>query len=220
MPCRKVPLVQGQMYHIYTKSIAGFKVFNDHCAYDRMLDLFEYYNHEKVPCCYSLFTKLNGVSAAKNFSQKTDSPPLVHILAYCIMPTHIHLVLQQLSKDAISRFANLILKSYSKHFNEKHNRRGPLWEGRFENVLIKNDEQLLHLTRYIHLNPVTAYLVDKPDAWRYSSFNEYISTGSDGGKICTYDDYLDIEPRQYKEFVYDRISYQRELAKIRDLVLD
>jgi putative transposase len=78
------------------------------------------------------------------------------------MPTHIHLVLRQLKDGGISKFMSNILNSYSRYFNIKHNRKGPLWEGRFRKVLVGSDEQLLHLTRYVHLNPVTACLVDKP----------------------------------------------------------
>ena len=77
-----------------------------------------------------------------------------------------------------------ILNSYSRYFNTKQKRKGPLWEGRFENVLIKTDEQLLHLTRYIHLNPVTAYLVDQAKDWQASSYNEYLENSDFNECIC------------------------------------
>ena len=95
-----------------------------------------------------------------------------------------------------------------------------MWEGRFKNVLVESDEQLLHLTRYIHLNPVAAYLVDKPENWSASSYKEYLSGDNDKNKICEYSEILEIEPSFYKEFVEDRISYQREIAKIKELILE
>ncbi|MCF7887379.1 MAG: hypothetical protein K9L71_03090, partial [Candidatus Omnitrophica bacterium] len=79
-------------------------------------------------------------------------------------------------------------------------------------------EQLLHLTRYIHLNPVTAYLTDKPESWDFSSYREYISCEKD--KICQFDDLLEVKPNSYKKFVKDRISFQRELANIKRLTLE
>jgi putative transposase len=145
---------------------------------------------------------------------------LVEIIAYCIMPTHLHLVLKQLEDNGISIFMNRILNSYSHYFNIKHERKGPLWEGRFKHILVEKDEYLLHLTRYIHLNPVTAYLVNKPEEWFASSYGEYLQDVKKDDKICKYSEILEIEPKSYREFIEDRISYQRELAKIKHLVMD
>ena len=87
-------------------------------------------------------------------------------------------------------------------------------------ILVKNDEQLLHLTRYLHLNPVTAKIVDRPEEWEFSSFNEYLEKESGVQSICEFKDLLDINPSQYRKFVNDQISYQRELAKIKKLLID
>jgi putative transposase len=134
------------------------------------------------------------------------------------MPTHLHLILKQLKHNGISIFMNNILNSYTRYFNTKHKRKGPLWEARFKNILIEKDEYLLHLTRYIHLNPVTASLINKPEDWLASSYREYIEKNAE--KICQYDDVLKTEPISYKQFVDDRISYQRELAKIKQYLFD
>lgn len=145
---------------------------------------------------------------------------LVEIIAYCLMPTHFHLILKQLIDDGISTFMNNMENSYSRYFNLKHKRKGPLWEGRFKSVLIKTDAQLLHLTRYIHLNPTTSHLVNGPEKWLMSSYNEYLAKIDENKKICNYNGVLDIEPTAYKRFVEDRISYQRELAQIKEQILE
>ena len=90
----------------------------------------------------------------------------------------------------------------------------------YKNVLIETDEQLLHLTRYIHLNPVTAYLIDNPKDWFASSYKEYLSEVTGDNKICNYADFLEIKPNLYKDFVEGNISHQRELAGIKDLLLE
>jgi putative transposase len=113
---------------------------------------------------------------------------------------------------------NSVLKGYSRYFNIKYNRKGPLWEGRFHNVVVQTDEQLLHLTRYIHLNPVTSYLIEKPENWKFSSYHEYINPES--RLICNYKDYLCINNEEYKEFVESYIHDQRDSAKIKHLVFD
>jgi putative transposase len=145
---------------------------------------------------------------------------LVQIIAYCIMPTHLHLILKQLKENGISTFIGNVLNSYSRYFNTKYRRKGPLWEGKFKNVLVKTDEQLLHLTRYIHLNPSTAFLVDRPEEWLASSYQEYLLKVNNIERICKFEDVLEIEPSSYRKFIEDRISYQRELAVIKEMLLE
>ena len=90
----------------------------------------------------------------------------IRVLAYCLMPTHFHIAVEAGTEKALSKFSNYVLSGYSHYFNFLHNRKGPLWQGRSKKILCESDEQLLHLTRYIHLNPVTAYLVNKPAEWK------------------------------------------------------
>ena len=82
------------------------------------------------------------------------------------------------------------------------------------------DEQLLHLTRYIHLNPVTALLVNSPEEWKYSSYGEYLSLTEKDQRICDFNGCLEINPLEYQRFVCNRIAYQRELAKVKSLLID
>jgi len=213
MPIRKVSLVNGEIYHICNKSIAGFKIFNDYRDYDRIVGLMSFYIADEVPYSFSTYKKIQNPGLI--FQRR-----LVDIVAYCIMPTHIHLILKQNLVDGIERFMGLISNSYSKYFNMRHSRKGPLWEGRFQNVLINNDEQLLHLTRYIHLNPVTAFLVNDPGEWKYSSYKEYIDPDASEKRLCNYHGLLSIKPESYKKFVLDQIDYQRQLAIIKNVSLE
>jgi len=216
MTIRKTPLVIGQFYHIFTRSIADYKVFKSHNDFVRMIDTMIYYRSKNTPQKFSRFySKKNK----KNFTlELEEGEKFVKIIAYCLMPTHIHLLLQQIEENGISNFMERVLKSYSKYYNTKYKRKGPLWESRFKNVIIKNDEQLLHLTRYIHLNPVTAYIVKKPEEWLFSSYREYIDDSSK--KICEFEGFIEIKSEKYKSFVEERIDYQRELAKIKHLLLE
>lgn len=223
MPYRKEPLVTGEIYHVFNKSIAGFKIFNNEPEYLRIIAAIRYYQVEGYPSRLSDFLKAadasgNDISKCLSDYLECNKDKLVDIIAYCIMPTHIHLILKQLEEKGISFYMNNILNSYSRYFNRKHKRKGPLWEGRFKNILLKTDEQMLHLTRYIHLNPVTAYLIDKPEFWLYSSYREYLSEVP--GRICSYENILEICPSQYKKFVDDTIGYQRDLAAIKNRILE
>ncbi len=221
---RKEPLTTGEIYHVYNKSIAGFKIFEYDANRLRMENMLQYYQAKDVRNGFAYFLQSKEITNAE-FTKLFyllfgASSKIVQIIAYCIMPTHLHLILKQLEEDSISTFMGNILNSYSRYFNTKYKRNGPLWQGRFQNVRIKTDEQLLHLTRYIHLNPTTSHLVDDPESWRWSSYKEYISNTESDRRICEYRDVLDIECNKYKRFVKDRISYQRELKKIKDLLLE
>lgn len=219
---RKDKLVTGEIYHVFNKSIAGFKILNNRFDFIRMLSTVRYYQREDLPEKLSRFIEHKKSNKKKNYFYDflQNKEKMVEIIAYCLMPTHIHLVLKQLKENGISIFMKTVLNSYSKYFNTKLKRKGPLWEGRFKNVLVDKDEQLIHLTRYIHLNPVTAYLADKPQEWKFSSYEEYLGKRSKEDIVCSYEDLLSIQPDSYKEFVNDRIDYQRSLAIIKDLMLD
>lgn len=209
------PIVTGEIYHIFNRSISKFVIFNNDSEYSRMRDVIQFYQLEKHITKFSqASTKTLEFLSVKNL----NTEKLVEIICYSPMPTHLHFVLKQLKDGGISKFMNNILNSYTRYFNIKHNRKGPLWEGKFKKVLVETDEQLLHLTRYIHLNPVTAHLVDKPEEWKWSSYQDYIFEKKES--IYKYKDILDIKPDSYKKFVEDRISYQRELAKIKYLMFD
>jgi len=217
-----------ETYHIFTRSIADFKVFNKSSDYVQLQRLMKYYQFQN-DLRFSDFVELELVGA-EGFNKaieivSKDKERLVQIIAYCLMQTHIHLILKQLSENGISRFMKDLLISYTRTFNLIHKRKGPLWESRFQSVLVDSDEQLLHLTRYVHLNPVTARLIDNPEDWKFSSYNEYIgndnnNANNNNAKICQFDDLLDVKPTSYRKFVNDRISYQRELAKIKSTMID
>jgi putative transposase len=219
MVTEKIPLVKGEIYHIFSKSIAGFEIFRKDSEYRRMKDLLKYYKMENVPLRFSAFIEIKD---KEKFFQKhfASQRALVDIIAYCLMPTHIHLLLKQLKEDGISVFMRNVLNGYTRYFNIKTKRKGPLWESRFQRVLVNTDEQLLHLSRYICLNPVTAYLVNKPQDWEFSSYKEFLGEVEDKERICSYSEVLDIDPQRYKEFVNSQIDYQRELAEVKKLFLE
>ena len=222
MQRRKDPLQNNHYYHIYSRSIAGYKIFNDATDFERFYNLLNLCRFCNFDYKYSTFMRLSlEFQLDVMISLKKENNALVEIIAYCLMPTHIHLLVKQLKEEGISKFMARVLNAYSKYFNTRHGRLGPLWSGRFKNVLIQNDEYLLHLTRYIHLNPTSAGLVNSPTEWQYSSYNYFIDpVNSRPDFITPQDDLFSITPKQYKKFVLDQKSYQRELAQIKSLTID
>jgi len=214
---RKHPLVNGNFYHVYTKSIAGYEVFHAVADYYRMVYLMKFYAYENRPTKFSEFLKVKDKSVyADKYFQPADKT--VDIIAYCFMPTHIHFLLVQKKDNGISAYMKNILDSYTRYFNNKSGRRGPLWQGRFKSAYVESDEHLLHLTRYIHLNPTSSKLVSNPEDWPFSSYNEYLQKAK--YNVCDYVDYIDINPERYREFVASRKDYQAKLNEIKHLLFE
>lgn len=215
-------MIKNEYHHVMTKSIAGFIVFNNENEFARMIDLLSFYQIEKPLLSFSQFAKLSLLDR-NNFLTKQKSnqeDKLVDIISFCVMPTHLHLSLKQLLDGGISLYMKNILNSYAKYFNLKHIRKGPLWESRFKNVLIKDDSQLLHLTRYHHLNPVSAGLAERPEDWIASSYKEYLNLVDLTKRICNFENVLNMKPTLYKKFVDNRISYQKQLSRIKKILLE
>ncbi len=101
--------------------------------------------------------------------------PELDILAYCLMPNHFHLIVQQHTPEAISHYMGRLCKSYVHAVNNRFNRTGHLFEGKYKIKEIDSIEYLLHLSRYIHLNPVRAQLVKGAKEWKYSSYEMYVN---------------------------------------------
>ncbi len=218
---RRDYLANDHYYHVYTRSIARYIVFNDGNEFSRIMELINLCRFIEFDYKLSRFKRLqNSIQAEIASTIKQTGHPLVEIVAYCIMPTHIHLILKQIAEDGITKFMSRILNSYSKSFNKSHSRTGPLWSSRFKNVLVTSNEQLLHLTRYIHLNPTSAGLVNKPEHWDFSSYLEYTEGDKFKNRICEKEGLFDITPKKYQRFTNDHKAHQKELALIKNLLID
>jgi len=96
----------------------------------------------------------------------------VSILAYCLMPNHIHLLIRQNGPQPASAFVQRLHTAYTMYFNKKYDLIGHPFQGRFKTKMVGKDEYLMHLSRYIHLNPKK--LVAKIPSYKWSSYPAYI----------------------------------------------
>ncbi len=98
--------------------------------------------------------------------------------AYCLMPNHLHLLLEP-GPRPLSRLMQPLQLSYSLYFNRQYRHVGHVFQGRYMAILCQRDAYLLELVRYLHLNPVRAGLAKRPEAWSWSSHRAYLEgTGS------------------------------------------
>ena len=222
MGYRKTILTTEEIYHVYNRGVEKRPLFLTKWDYNRFLDVVNYYRFVNCPVKYSYFKLLSGdekQEVLKNLQE--TSKKWVEILAFCIMPNHVHFLLKQREDNGISKFMAKIQNSFSHFFNVKQERVGHLFQGSFKAVRIESDEQLVHVSRYIHLNPVTSYLIkfDKLEAYEYSSYPEYL-----GRKVgfCNTDFVLHFfkHREEYKRFVKDQADYQTHLNNIMHLTLE
>jgi len=145
---------------------------------------------------------------------------IVEIICYCLMPNHFHFLVKQLKDGGITEFISKLSNSYTKYYNIKYNRVGPLLQGEFKAVIIESDEQLVHISRYIHLNPIASFLVKDLNQYAWSSYKEYTSEGIK--EICNKEGILNFfkTPKDYEKFILDQVSYSQELEIIKHQLLD
>ncbi len=216
---RKDLLINDNYYHIFSRSIAKYVIFNNDQEYSRIINLISLLKYVDFDYSFSRFIILKSDQQLSIINKlKKQNKTFVEIIAYCIMPTHFHLILKQNTDFGIAKYMAKLLNSYSKYFNAIHNRVGPLWSGRFKNLKVTDDDQLLHLTRYIHLNPCSANIVNRPEHWEYSSYKEYINESDN--RMCGFKDVINFELNQYKKFVENRKDYQQKISQIKNLLID
>jgi len=111
----------------------------------------------------------------------------IQIHAYCLMSNHYHLLVETPEAN-LSRAMQWINVSYAAYFNRKRERRGHLFQGRFKSILVDADGFLKHLSRYIHLNPVRANMVESLLDYPWSSYRAFI--GIDPAPVWLKNDWL------------------------------
>jgi len=173
----------GNYFHIYNRGINRQQIFFEDENYNFFLQ------------------RLNEYLPSSN----------VTIIAYCLMPNHFHLILHQHEAEAISKYVGRVCKSYVQAINKRINRTGHLLEGKYKMKLVDEVSYLLHLSRYIHLNPVRATLVEKGEMWMYSSYPAFLHAENTSVTIHPQIVLQEFKnPFEYKEFVESYIPNDKD----------
>src|SRR3990167_4529383 len=223
MPIRVLPLANDEYYHVFNRGVALQPTFYNKKDFERFIICLSYYRFKDPPCKLSRLLQLKADERVEILNElDATKNKLVDLLAYCLMPNHFHLLLKQISEDGISTFLRLITNSYTKYVNVKSDRVGPLFQGSFKAVRIQSDEQLLHVSRYVHLNPLTGNVVKNTEElfqYPWSSLPEYMngkSTLSDPMPILTAFN----SKESYQSFLKDQADYQKQLDRLKHLLFE
>lgn len=166
---------------------------------------------------YSLSMHLKNIGPPSTEIFLMPTNPILKFIAYSIMPDHYHILIRILSSNALSKYISDVENSFSRYFNTRFKRKGPLWQSRFRAVRIKTNEQLLHVSRYIHLNATTSSLVENPEDWKFSSYSKYLEKDF----LIKYMHDISISDKEtYQRFVKDQKDYKKNLKRIKSLILE
>ncbi|MCK4520459.1 transposase [Candidatus Parcubacteria bacterium] len=191
MPIKRPPLVNEEIYHIVIRAVEGMNLFRNEKDYFRFLhNLFEFNDENPIDSGYRHKTAktLPRTVLGKVIRKKREI--LIQILAFCLMPNHVHLLVKQISDSGISKFMRKIGAGYGIYYNKKYERKGHVFGGKFRAVLVKNDEQLKTLFVYIHTNPVAIIapkwkeqgikiknleeIIEFLESYKWSSYPDYL----------------------------------------------
>ena len=151
----KSKLSHGQYYHIYNRGNNRESIFKEEKNYQYFLDLYRKYIH-----------------------------PIANLYAFCLMPTHFHLLVQIKNIDDIDIMYNdeksiwmqfrRFLGTYTKAINKMYQRSGHLFAGRYSRVHVTDDNHFFKLISYIHQNPQNHGVVSDYKIWPFSSYYSYL----------------------------------------------
>jgi len=165
--------VLNSYYHIYNRGVEKRKIFLDKQDYSVFFSYLKTYLTPKDE------KSLRAILSSDESSPKDKDRSLkllrlknyssdLELLCYALLPNHFHLLVKQ-QDIVIDSFTNSLGTRYAMYFNRKYKRQGVLFQDVYKAVLVESDEQLLHLSRYIHLNPTKALKSSLP-----SSLPEYL----------------------------------------------
>jgi putative transposase len=192
MPHRGDVFAENHYYHIYNRAVGGGLLFFNSGNYEYCLRL------------------------VKRYYRKYGAT----VIAYCLMPNHYHFLLRQETGTPLSKFINVLFNAYVQAVNRQQGRKGTLFEGRFKHVWVDREEYLIHLCRYIHLNPVKAKLVSRLEDWPYSNYLEWIGQRPGTLKDETFIRDRFPTPEAYQQFVADYQDEERTRTFIEEYIWD
>jgi putative transposase len=204
MPSRnviKIYVEQGY-YHIYNRGVDKRAIFIDDQDCHIFLHYLKMYLIPKEEViALSQIDKRSIHFLKYNLSAEID------LLTFALMPNHFHLLIKQHTNDGMSKLMKRLMTAYVTYFNRKYKRRGPLFESVYKACNIDNDSYLLHLSRYIHLNPI--HISSEINFLNLSSYPYYMgklnSSWVKPNEILTYfkDSANSLKLSSYKSFVED-----------------
>lgn len=222
MAGRNIPLASGEYYHVYNRGVARQPIFLSKRDYEQMLLTLSYYRFVKPLIKLSRFKELSKENQKRFFAEFANkNEKLIEFVSFVLMPNHFHLLLRQEMDNGISTFVSKATNSYTRYFNTKRERVGAVLQGVFKAVHVGSPEQFIHLSRYIHLNPLVSFVVREKDflSYPWSSLPDFLRGESSLVNLAPVLSNFS-SPKKYQEFILDRADYAKKLEEIKHLIIE
>lgn len=178
----KPQFVENKIYHIYNRGVEKREIFTEEKDYFRFIhDLFEFNDEDSALNIGYYFNPKSTEIEFQHLKSQEKKPRklLVEIMIFTLMPNHFHLLLRQKKENGIVKFMQKLGTGYTMYFNQKYERVGSLFQGRFKAALINKEAHFIHLPFYLHTNPLTlnyggSTSIDFLSKYRWSSYLDYI----------------------------------------------
>lgn len=214
-------LSTGEIYHVFNRTIGKENAFTKTQNLSKLLEIIDYYRYYQ-PFRLSKFQSLPYQIQKDLLFARKNKTPLIEIYSFSLMPNHFHFLVKQLKDKSISYFASNIQNSFAKYYNIKTDRVGGLFQNSFKAKIIRTQEEFIHVSRYIHLNPVTSGIIDFDELKTYpwTSFSWYLNNHPNLfiSKEIIINHFKNI--KQYVHFVQNQVDYQKKLKRIKNLLMD
>jgi REP element-mobilizing transposase RayT len=182
MPRRKIKFVQGEIYHLYNRGAGKANIF------------------------FSADNYYFFINKCWTYSKSLSIP----IIAFCLMPNHYHLLVLQAGDISAGNLAQRVCNSYSKALNNMLERTGTVFEGRYQAKVVASQDYLECLCAYVHLNPVVAGIVSKPEDWPYSDFHRWINWHQEQSSMNLHRKLGLTHGEEYREILYAILAGKRD----------
>lgn len=223
------------IYHVYNRGVAKLPIFLRDADYFDFRAIMKYFLiGVPEPKVSDTFMSQRWRMQNKPVSFSADPAgngmfhDILNLLAYCLMPNHIHFLLHILKvsdtfSSPISEFMKRVSITYAHKFNHDNQRVGPIFQGRFKVKELDSDELVMHVCRYIHLNPAMAGLVQKPQQWQWSDLTEYYRFNPLGPSTLSKPrfvmEFFDRKPDRYRDFVEAQLTEQ-DIKTVSPIAID
>lgn len=172
--------VRNSYYHIYNRGVEKRLIFGDAQDYAVFLSYLKTYLLPKDEALlHAVLAEPTSTPKQKDQALKqlhlNNFSDTVRLISYCLMPNHFHILIKQTDATIINYFMRSFCTRYSLYFNRRYRRVGGLFQGVYKAVRVETDDQFLHLSRYIHRNPIAlASQGESLQSYAYSSYPQYL----------------------------------------------
>ncbi|MDO8183858.1 MAG: transposase [bacterium] len=168
-----------EVYHIYNRGVMKRKIFLDQRDWVRFLFIILYFQStttvSNVSYYITSYIKHRMFNIRPSTKNKTTDKHLVKLHVFALLPNHFHLLVEEVVEGGISKYMQRVANAYTKYFNTKYKESGHLFQNSFKSVHIEDNEQLLYVSSYIHLNCRDDRKWKKREhLYPWSSYQDYI----------------------------------------------